>query len=143
MKEHKPKDMPNNVDNLVITCIDHRFQRAIRERLQADYQVDIESSDRLAYAGASKAVADGTLIPQIQLSHELHDIKNVYVVDHTDCGGFGGLKAHDEDESKEIASHMESITRAQEAVHKVLPHLVVTSFVVNLEGLAVPFGVVD
>lgn len=138
MNELKPKDTQHNVDDLVVTCMDHRFQRVIRERLQEEYQVDIERSDRLAYAGASKAVADGTLIPQIELSHKLHDIKNVYVVDHTDCGGFGGLAAHENNEQNEIDSHMGSMARAQEAIHKVLPQLVVTCFVVTLEGKAVP-----
>ena len=137
MNERQPKDYPHNVDNLVITCMDFRFQKAIREQLQEKYQVDIESSDRIAYPGASKAIADGTLIPTIQLSHQLHDIKNVYVIDHTDCGGFGGLAAHENDERKEIASHMDSMTRAQEAIRMVLPQLVVTSFVVNLEGEAI------
>lgn len=140
MNELKPKDMQHNVNDLVVTCMDHRFQKAIRERLQEDYQVDIESSDRLAYAGSSKAVADGTLIPQIELSHKLHDIKNVYVVDHTDCGGFGGLAAHENSEQKEIDSHMESLARAKEAIHQILPQLVVTCFIVTLEGKSAPLA---
>lgn len=140
MNERQPKDMPHNADNMVITCMDPRFQRVIRERLQETYGVDIESSARLAYAGASKAVADGTLIPQIGLSYGLHDLKNVYVVDHADCGGFGGLKAHDNDEQKELAAHMDSMARAQTAIHEVLPQLVVTCFVVNMEGKAVPLA---
>lgn len=132
--------MPHKVDNMVITCMDRRFQRAIRERLAEDYQVNIEDSDRLAYAGASQAIADGTLIPQIELSYKLHDIKKVYVVDHTDCGGFGGLKAYDNDEQKELAVHMESMTRAQDSIHQILPQLVVVCFVVNMEGQTVPLA---
>lgn len=140
MNELKPKDKSKSVDDLVITCMDRRFQKTIREQLQEKYQVDIEDADRLAWAGASKAVADGTLIPQVELSHKLHGIKNVYVVDHTDCGGFGGFASHENSEQKEIASHMDSMARAQEAIHKVLPQLVVTCFVVTLEGETVPLA---
>lgn len=134
MNELKPRDIQHQVDDLVITCMDHRFQRTFGHILKDEYQVDIESSDRVSYPGASKAVADGTLIPAIQTSHRLHDIKNVWLVDHTDCGGFGGLESHDNDEHKETEVHLETLVRAREAIHKVLPELLVTVFVVTLSG---------
>jgi carbonic anhydrase len=79
-------------------------------------------------------VADGTLIPQIQKSHSLHDISNVWVIDHADCGGFGGLAEYEDDETKEAQAHFESLTRAKQAIHKVLPRLVVTTFLIDLDG---------
>lgn len=126
--------MPHNVDNLVITCMDFRFQRFIRECLQEEYGVDIERSDRLALAGSSKAVVDGILLPQIQDSHRLHDIKNVYVIDHLDCGGFGGQAAFDNDEQKETAAHIDSLDRAADAIHKILPQIIVVTNIIGLDG---------
>lgn len=134
MNEIKPKDKPHNVDNLVITCSDHRYQQTISQILRDEYQVDIESSDRIAYPGSSKAVSDGTLIPPVQTLHRLHNFQKVWLVDHSDCGGFGGLEAYDNDEQKEIAAHFESFERATGAIHKVLPKLIVVSFVVSLDG---------
>lgn len=136
MSELKPRGIQETVDDLVITCIDHRFQRAIGRLLKQDHGIDIEASDRLAYPGASKAVADGTLISAIQTSYRLHDIKSIWLVDHTDCGGFGGLEAYGGDEHQETDAHLDSIARAQQAIHKVLPQLVVTGLVVTLEGQA-------
>lgn len=137
MSEIKPKDIQHEVNNLVITCSDHRFQRTMRKILDEKYKVDIERSDRIALPGASKAIADGTLIPYIQTLHLLHYTKNVYVVDHTDCGGFGSLEHYGGDEAKETQSHFESLDKAKEAIHNVLPQLVVISFVVTLNGEAV------
>lgn len=134
MNKLKPRDIAPKTDNLVITCMDLRFHKITRQVLLEDYKVDVEESDRLILAGSSKAVADGTLIPQIEKSHELHGISNVWVVDHADCGGFGGIAAFENDESKEAQAHFESMARAQEAIHKVLPELVVTTFLINLDG---------
>lgn len=137
MSELRPRDISPKTDNMVITCMDRRFLRAARQILKENYGVDIEASARLAKAGASLAVVDEVLIPDIQKSHKLHDIKNVYVVDHTDCGGFGGLEAFGNDEEKEIQKHFESLDEAKDTIHNVLPQLVVITFVVNLDGKAV------
>ncbi|HET9721534.1 MAG TPA: carbonic anhydrase [Candidatus Saccharimonadales bacterium] len=130
----RPRGINKNVDNLVITCIDHRFQRVIAKLLKDEHRVDIEASDRIAYAGASKAVADGTLISNIQISYRLHNIKNIWLIDHTDCGGFGGLKAYEDDEQKEVQAHFDSFSQATEAIKNVLPQLKVNVFVVSLDG---------
>jgi carbonic anhydrase len=134
MAEPKPCDIPEQTDNLVITCMDHRYHKVIREILLRDYEVDIDEADRLILAGSSMAVADRSLLPQIKKSHDLHDISTVWVIDHSDCGGFGGLEKYDGDESKEQQAHFESMARAQQAIHRVLPQLVVTSFLVNFDG---------
>lgn len=135
MDEIKPRDMPHNVNDCVITCMDHRFQQLIYQKLKNEHH--LERYDRLAWAGSSKAVADGTLIPQIQASHRLHNIKKVWIWDHTDCGGFGGLAAFGNDEPKEIQAHFESQKKAAAAIHQVLPQLAVNTFVINLEGEAI------
>src|SRR3954466_10515763 len=120
MAEPKPRDISPQTDNLVITCMDNRFHKTTREILLEDYEVNIDESDRLTLAGSSKAVDDGVLIPQIQKSHQLYDISNVWVIDHADCGGFGGLAKYGGDETKEQEAHFESMTRAKEAIHKIL-----------------------
>jgi carbonic anhydrase len=134
LDEPRPKDLPDQVDNLVITCIDHRFQRAIARLLKDDYNVDIERSDRISYPGASKAVADGSLISAIQTSHRLHGIKNVWLFDHTDCGGFGGLKSFGQNEQKEAGAHFGSLDKAKQAINRLLPDLKVTAFTIGLDG---------
>lgn len=134
MNRLSPRNIPEIIDDLVITCIDHRFHGVIRERLQDQHNVDLDKADRIAWPGSSKAVADGTLIPAVRTSHRLHNIKNIWLVDHQDCGGFGGLAAYNGDEHLEMEAHFESLERAANVIHKVLPELVVTSFVATLDG---------
>jgi hypothetical protein len=117
--------------------MDHRFQEPIGELLKDEFDIDIKHVDRLAIGGSSMGVVDGSLMPSIQIAYEKHSAKNVWLFDHTDCGGFGGLQAFDNDEAREVQSHFDSLKRAKEAIHKVLPRLVVTTFVIKLDGEAV------
>ena len=141
MAEIKPIEMRHEIDDLVITCMDHRFHGPIREFLQDKFDMNIDRMDRLTEAGSSKKVVSGELIPSIQTSYKLHKIKNVWVFDHTDCGGFGGLEAYEFDENKEAEDHFKSLARAQEAIHKVLPQLMVKTFVIGLHGEEIKPGV--
>lgn len=131
MNKKLPRDIGHQVDDLVITCIDHRFQHLYADELAQD---GVERADWVSYQGSSKAVADGTLIPSIEISNRLHDIKNVWIYDHTDCGAFGGLEAFGSDENEEMRSHFESMERAVKAIEKVLPHLTVVTYIVDLDG---------
>jgi carbonic anhydrase len=134
MEKVKPGDKPTQTDNIVLTCMDHRYQEAIREILMAKHNINIDHVDRLAIGGASAAIVDGSMMPSIHIAVEKHKAKNLYIFDHIDCGGFGGQAAFDNDVDKEAQAHFESIDRAKEAVHKVLPEIVIVSYVVGLDG---------
>lgn len=130
MSELKPRDIPKKVENLVITCSDHRFQRMMSEHLLQEHEVDIERSDRLALPGASKSVVDGTLIPYIQALHELHDFETVWVIDHQGCGVFPAF----DNEREENQVHSGSLGKAAEGINMVLPQVVVVKFIATLDG---------
>lgn len=69
--------------------------------------------DQVSIAGAIKAIAENpqgpeaqVLFKQIQLSKELHHIETVILMNHTDCGAYGGRKAYTtlaEEREKHIA----------------------------------------
>lgn len=134
MEITKPADKPKTVNDVVITCMDFRYQEPIRQLLIKKHDVDIDNADRLAIGGSSKAVADGTLTPSLKIAYEKHKAKTVYLFDHIDCGGFGGLAAFDNDEQKEARAHFDSIDQAQQILNKMLPEIVVVSYVVGLDG---------
>jgi len=133
----QPKDLPVKIENMVITCMDHRFHAWIRKFLQEEHGIDIDRTDKLSAAGASKAVNEGDLLPQIKKAHTLHDIEKIWIFDHIDCGGFGGLQAHGNNEQKEASAHFESLDRAQEAIHAILPQIVVVKNIIGLDGLPI------
>ncbi|HET7528998.1 MAG TPA: carbonic anhydrase [Candidatus Saccharimonadales bacterium] len=129
-----PGEKPKEIENIVITCMDHRYQEFIRQILMDKHGLDIDHVDRLAIGGSSTGVTDGSLMPSIQIAYEKHGAKNVYMLDHLDCGGFGGLEAFDGSEEREAQAHFESLDRATEAIHKVLPELLVVTYVVGMDG---------
>jgi carbonic anhydrase len=129
----KPIDTKHQTDNLVITCIDHRFQRAISDVLKKR-GVDIHTADRLAFPGCSSAVADGNLTDSVKISSKLHDIKNVWLVDHLDCGAFGGLAAYANSAAKETGAHASSLAKAKQVINQCLPELKVQTLIVGLDG---------
>lgn len=134
MSELKPAQKPQTVDNIVITCMDYRYQRVIKNILMDQHQVDIDEVDRLAIGGSSSAVADGTLMPSLKIARQKHSAQNVYIFDHIDCGGFGGLAAFDGSVQKEALAHFESLEKAKVAISAVMPELVVVTYVVGLDG---------
>lgn len=134
MDKLKPGDKPKEVDNVVITCMDFRYQETIRQILQETHGIDIDNVDRLSIGGSSKGVTDGTFTESLQIANEKHSTRNVFLFDHIDCGGFGGLAAFDGDEQKEARAHFEEQDRAVQVINKVLPEFVVVTYVIGMDG---------
>lgn len=134
MIERKPRDIPKRMEDLVITCMDFRYLEIINQILKDRHDIDMLKVDYLSIAGASKGVVGGELMPSIEIGHKKHGVKNIWMFDHIDCGGFGGQAAYDNDERKEAEAHFESQDRAQDAIHKIMPELVVVSYVIGLDG---------
>lgn len=134
MDKLKPGDKPKEVDNVVITCMDFRYQETIRQILQETHGIDIDNVDRLSIGGSSKGVTDGTFTESLQIANEKHSARNVFLFDHIDCGGFGGLAAFDGDEQKEARAHFEEQDRAVQVINKVLPEFVVVTYVIGMDG---------
>src|SRR5436305_914992 len=131
MREYTPVEVERReVDDLVVTCSDHRFQHAFDAILK---NLFIERADRIVYPGPSIAIADGTLIPAIKKLEELHSFTNLHIMDHTDCGAFGGLDAFDWNELEEANAHYRKLEAAQIVIHEALPHITVVQYVVGLE----------
>jgi hypothetical protein len=134
MSEYRPYTPINmeqrQVDELVIPCSDHRFQHAFEAILKSN---GVTSADRITYPGPSIAVGNGTLLPAIEKLHSLHDFGTVRILDHTDCGAFGGLEAFNGDELQEAEEHYRRLTIARQAIHTVLPHITVVEHVVGIE----------
>lgn len=80
---------------VVVTCIDFRFQKFIEEWVNIN--VGPGQYDRVSWAGAVFNLE--TVLGQIEISHRLHHIKQVILVNHEDCGAYG------------MPGHMKDISR--------------------------------
>lgn len=117
------------VDDLVITCSDHRFQEAFQAILEAKC---IDRADRITYPGPSMAIADQSLMPAIVKLEDLHSFTTIHVFDHIDCGAFGGLEEYDWNEYAEARAHFRMLRAARGVIHHTLPHITVVEHVVGV-----------
>lgn len=109
----------HSCDAAVLMCVDFRFTEYYLEGVRKTF--NIETFDTWAVPGAAKNFVDPdnkafaeALIAKIkQVSVGLHDIKQIIVLDHADCGAYGGRKAFESIES-ESHKHNEDLeaTRA-------------------------------
>lgn len=109
---------------LAVSCIDGRFIKRITEWLAEqtggvfDYRTEV---------GASKAIIDCEPDRQgccnvIETSLKLHSIKQLYLIDHVDCGAYGGSKNFaGEDEERQF--HIKHLDKAAEILAKKYPNL--------------------
>lgn len=126
----------SHVQNLTISCIDYRFRRLAWDWIESDLD---GQSDIVAAAGASKAFIDedtqATLLKQVQLAKKLHDISDVHIVDHTDCGAYGGAAKHEGSLEAELTEHQENLDAAKQLIESQVDGVTVHTHVLGFEGM--------
>ena len=119
---------------MVINCMDFRFHTAIR-----DFLVSLglkDQYDLVSFAGSIKDIVNdhdgsrGLLLEQIGLSLKLHAISDLYLIQHMDCGAYGGHSAfpnkeeewnHQIGELESAKKYIEHYTKTPDlSIHKVM-----------------------
>ena len=97
--------MSHDAKALVLHCMDFRFIDGLNRWF--DEQGLTKQYDRVAAAGAVKNLVDPTLPTdiefierQIDISKRLHNITEVWLVNHRDCGAYGKIFADAESETQ-------------------------------------------
>lgn len=116
--------LSHTCDALLLMCIDWRFWPwllpAVKERFG--------TFDLVTRAGgALPLVSDNPdereiVLSQIRIAKKLHGFRSVVIVDHEDCGAYGGSKAFASPEEEHNA-HREKLSRAAGFVKEALPDL--------------------
>jgi carbonic anhydrase len=113
--------------------MDFRLEPGLYEYLrEAQLLHDI---DIISIAGAAKNIADdpqGFVMRQIGLSVELHGIREVHLMHHSDCGAYGGSGKHASFE-EEKAMHLGEMQKAKETILTAHPSLTVRLFLAVVE----------
>lgn len=106
--------MSHTCSTALVRCIDFRLGSAIKNYMDSNGLYD--DTDIISIAGAAKDLnveGSNVLEGQIDLSKSLHSINTVILMNHTDCGGYGGREAFESVEA-ERAHHEEELKRAKE-----------------------------
>ncbi len=112
---------PENIEALIIRCIDYRFVTQSRKFKEAQGLKD--KYDLLAFPGASKNIHQ--LFDAIEVSNRLHKPKKIIIMNHEDCGAFG--------ENNTLADHKKSLNRAKALLNIAFPNIPVELYFIRFK----------
>ena len=127
------KDKGHECKNLVIRCMDFRFHKQLLGLLPEILgEENVEYDSPGVAGGASKSVIDEdsrkVLFSAIDIAVEKHKIKRIVIVDHIDCGAYGGSGEHKDAEAEE-KFHVEKLAEGKKILNsKYLELEVVTLY---------------
>jgi len=113
--EYKFKDV-HSCEAVVLTCIDFRFWRETVEFVEKE--LGIKDFDFPSLPGSAKAIndclkEDDLAFNCVSVSCDLHHAKKVVIVNHEDCGAYGGSAKFGGDQGKEQKFHEEELRKAR------------------------------
>ncbi|OGE28746.1 hypothetical protein A2867_04675 [Candidatus Daviesbacteria bacterium RIFCSPHIGHO2_01_FULL_40_11] len=108
---------------IIVTCIDFRFQEYINNWIAKSFQP--KTFDRVAFAGGVKSL--DIILGQIEISHRLHHIKKVILINHEDCGAYG--------ETGTPQRHAEDLKNAATSLKQQYPDIAVETYYLHLDGI--------
>ncbi|SMC00059.1 hypothetical protein SAMN00808754_3248 [Thermanaeromonas toyohensis ToBE] len=113
----------------VLTCMDYRIQYPVSRWLENKGLK--ENYDYIALPGASRNFLSEGKVAMIETSIRLHQIKEVYLIHHEDCGayGLGNLPVEEQLKRQE-----EDMRQAAQVIKARYPHLVIHLVFVHLDG---------
>ncbi len=111
---------------IVVHCMDFRLQKHLDEWLQRE--MGHGQYDRLSLAGG---VFDlNFVMQQVELSHRLHEIKQVVLINHEDCGAYGAAGNPER--------HAADLRQAKQRIEAEIPGLEVKLYYLLLNGAFEP-----
>lgn len=126
--------MSHSATALILHCIDFRFVHETVHFMKQQGLID--QYDDVGAAGAAKNLADPSettdrefILRQIEIAVRLHGIRQVYLVNHRDCGAYGQIFSTSE---AETARHAEDLRAAEALVLDKFPKLGVKKVLATL-----------
>lgn len=128
---------------LALFCMDFRFKDAALEFLKHD--LGLVDLDLVVLAGAAKNLAapqDSSdfkvTLKQFELSSKLHQIKKIVLIDHQDCGAYGGSAVF-ETSKGEREAHIINLRKAGEILRQRFPDKEIVLFYAKIIGKEIKF----
>ena len=126
----------------IIFCMDFRLNGALTAFLSAQ-KLDKDGADIIRVAGAAKSLARPNdprdrdfLLEQLATSGRLHGTRQVYLVNHEDCGAYGLEQVPDSD--AELALHSRDLRAGRALLQERFPTIEVLTYFMRLDGRAEP-----
>lgn len=106
---------------VVISCIDFRFWKETLEFVEK--KLEIKSFDFPSLPGSAKAINEGNELALgcIGVPCDLHHVKKVVIVNHCDCGAYGGSSKFEGNSESEQKFHEEELQKAKSIILEKYP----------------------
>jgi carbonic anhydrase len=114
--------MGHSCDALVVSCIDFRFQKYIHHWLDTNFKN--KTYDYVGFGGATKEL--NQILKQLEISVKLHEIKQVIVMHHENCGAYGVESIPE--------NHTRDLRKAKQTILEKYPHLAISLYYIHLDG---------
>ena len=125
----------HGVRDAVISCIDYRFRPLISAWIKDELN---DQADLVAVAGAAKTLLDPAseqyILGLIKIAEDLHGVTTVHILNHVDCGAYGGSKLH-AGEAQEKQFHANQCALATQVIAQQFPGLTVKHYIVDFDGV--------
>jgi hypothetical protein len=103
---------------VVLTCIDFRFWRETLDFVEKE--LGIGTFDFPSLPGSAKAINESNgedlAMSCISVPVNLHHVQKIVIVNHQDCGAYGGSKKFDGKDEEEQKFHEEELKKAKEKI---------------------------
>lgn len=107
---------------VVVSCMDFRLRKYLRIWTT---KTILGGFDRVALAGGVKNLP--FVLDQVELSHKLHQIEEVYLINHEDCGAYG--------EEGNFKKHKKDLIYAKRTIKEKFPKLKIVPLYLKMNGI--------
>lgn len=118
----KKKIVEHHCRAIVVSCMDFRLREYLRDWTKK--KLKSEGFDRVAIAGGVKNLP--FILTQVELSYKLHHIREIYLINHEDCGAYGIKGTYNK--------HKQDLLLAKETIQKKIPRVKIYLFYLTLDG---------
>lgn len=119
--------MTHHCQAAILHCIDFRFQPTI-DKFLAKHKLN-GNCDRIGIAGGAKKI--GEVFEELNTSETLHSVKDIYLVNHQDCGAYGPQVA--ENAEKELETHTNDLLQAKKILNEKYPDVNIHTYFLTLD----------
>jgi len=127
--------MSHTCQAIAIACMDFRLHAKLHEKLNQDYGPTGYDLVHIAGGGGAFLADDASslMLKQVDLSVKLHQSSMVVLINHEDCGAYGG-KAAFADADAEHERHDSDLKKAAELIAEKHPQLTIKRLYQHLDG---------
>ncbi len=130
--------MSHNCESLVLRCMDWRLWSGLEDWFTSSGMAQ-GGFDLVSVAGAVKSLTSPSgeaekefILKHIKISRDLHHIKRVIIINHTDCGGYGGSQKFS-DQQAELEFHRNELNQAVAIISERFPEITIEKYLALLK----------